>query len=119
MTLLASWLRLPAPQWALALEAAAWLTLARILVSYVPMRYWRRHVEADGDGSDGAGRQPLCRAVGRMVAARRAPAALRRRCACLGRWRRSGCCAAAASPAGCGSASAGRPRGGPWNITRG
>ena len=75
MTLLASWLRLPASQRALALEAAAWLTLARVLVSYVPMRYWRRHVEAAGDGSDGVGPQPLGRAVGRMVrrVARRLP----------------------------------------------
>ena len=75
MTLLASWLRLPSAQRALALEAAAWLTLAWVLVQHVPMRYWCRHVEAAGDGSDGVGRQPLGRAVGRMVrrVARRLP----------------------------------------------
>ena len=75
MTLLASWLRLPSAQRVLALEAAAWLTLARVLVWHAPMRYWRRHVEAAGRGSDGAGRQPLGRTVGRMVrrVARRLP----------------------------------------------
>lgn len=76
MTLLASWLRLPPPQRALALEAAAWLTLARLLVHHVPMRYWRRHVEAvGGGGAVDAGRQPLGRSVGRMVrrVARRLP----------------------------------------------
>jgi hypothetical protein len=74
MTLLASWLRLPAPQRALALEAAAWLTLARILVSHVPMRHWGRHLDA-ADSVDGVGRRELGPAVGRMVSrvARRLP----------------------------------------------
>ena len=67
MTLLASWLRLPAPQRALALEAAAWLTLSRVLVRHVAMRRWHRHLDVGaGDGGDG-GRRELGHAVGRMV----------------------------------------------------
>lgn len=75
MSLLASWLRLPVPQQALALEAAAWLTLARILVGHVPMRYWRRHLETVPAGAEGAGRYPPGRSVVRMVrrVARRLP----------------------------------------------
>ncbi|MCY4634686.1 MAG: lasso peptide biosynthesis B2 protein [Acidobacteria bacterium] len=76
MTLLAVWLRLPPQQRAMALEAAMRLTLARLIVYYVPMRYWRRRLEAvASDGSSDAGRQPLGRAVGRMVrrVARRLP----------------------------------------------
>ena len=46
MTLLASWLRLPPPQRAMALDAAVGLTLARLLVHHMPMRCWRRHVAA-------------------------------------------------------------------------
>lgn len=75
MTLLAGWLRLPPPERAMALEAAVWLTLARLLVHHVPMRHWRRHLEAAAGGSGDAGQQPLGRAVGRMVrrVARRLP----------------------------------------------
>ena len=75
MTQIISWLRLPAPQRALALEATVWLTLAWGLAGHVPMRYWRRHLEAAGGGSDDAGRQVLGRSVGRMVrrVARRLP----------------------------------------------
>ena len=75
MTLLASWIRLPPPQRAMALEAAIRLTVARLLVRHVAMRRWRRHLETVPTGSDDAGRQALARAVGRMVrrVARRLP----------------------------------------------
>ena len=76
MTLLVRWFRLSPPQQALALEAAVWLTLARLLVHHIPMRYWLRHLEAVADrGAGSVGRQPLARAVGRMVrrVARRLP----------------------------------------------
>ncbi len=51
------------------------LTLARLLVDQLPMRYWRRHLEATGGGNGGTGRQPLGRTVGRVVGrvARRLP----------------------------------------------
>ena len=75
MTLLGSWLRLSAPQRALALEAAVWLTMARLLVGHVPMRRWGRHLETVHGGIDDSGRGPLGHAVGRMVrrVARRLP----------------------------------------------
>lgn len=75
MSLFAGWLRLPPPQRVVALEAAVWLTLARLLVYHVPMRYWRRHLEAAGGGAGDAGRLPLGRVVARMVrrVARRLP----------------------------------------------
>ena len=46
---LAAFLRLPGPKRILAVEAALWLLLARLIVSRVPMRYWRL------DAADGAG----------------------------------------------------------------
>ena len=76
MTLLAAWLRLPPPKRALALEAAVWLTLARLLVRHVPMRYWCSYLEAaTGGGAGDGGRQSRGRAVGRLVrrVARRLP----------------------------------------------
>ena len=75
MTLLASWLRLPPPQRAMALEAAVWLTLAWLLVHHVPMRYWRRHLKTAGGGSGDAGSRRRGRAVGGVVrsVARRLP----------------------------------------------
>lgn len=76
MTAVARWLRLPPPQRALALEAAAWLTLARLVIRHVPFRYWRRHLEAVAKGAgEEAGRRALGRRVGGMVrrVARRLP----------------------------------------------
>ena len=46
---LAAFLRLPGRKRMLAVEAALWLLLARLIVSRVPMRYWRL------DAADGAG----------------------------------------------------------------
>ena len=75
MTLLGSWLRLAPAQRTMALEAAVWLTLARLLAHHVPMRFWRRHLEAASSGIGDAARGPLGHAVGRMVrrVARRLP----------------------------------------------
>ena len=72
---LVAWFRLPRAQQGMALEAAAWLTLARVLVHHVPMRYWRGSLHTAASGQASAGRCALGRTLGRMVAgvARRLP----------------------------------------------
>ena len=73
MSALISWLRLPPPQRAMALEAGACLALARLLVHHVPMRYWGREPETVAGSDPGGG--SLGTDVGRMVrrVARRLP----------------------------------------------
>ena len=76
VTLLARFLRLPSRQRAMALESACWLAVARVLVRHVPMRRWRRSLNAPvARGAAPADRGALGREVGRMVrrVARRAP----------------------------------------------
>ena len=66
--LLAAFLRLPGRRRALALEAAAWLVLACVLVRRVPMRRWRGSLNAPVAGAAApADRLALGRDVGRMV----------------------------------------------------
>ena len=65
---LRSFMRLPPRGRALALEAAAWLTLACILVRHVPMRRWRGSLNVPvGRAGAPAARLALGRDVGRMV----------------------------------------------------
>ena len=73
-----AFLRLPATAKAMALEAAFALLVARILVQYVPMRFWRYHVDTSADSTPAPLRVP--RKVGWIVrkVARRLP--FRARC---------------------------------------
>ena len=64
-----AWLRAPGRIRRMAIEAVVLLALARLLVGYVPMRRWRRHLNTgppDG-GSDAGGERALGREVGRIV----------------------------------------------------
>lgn len=76
MKSLAAFFRLPGRQRFMAVEAALWLLLARVLVWGVPMRYWRLHPVEGSDGSVAADRVALGRLVGGIVrgVARRVPA---------------------------------------------
>ena len=74
LRLLVSFFRLPGRLRVMAVEAAVWLVLARLLVGRVPMRHWSgRSAEADVPRDD---RQALGREAGEMVrrVARRLPA---------------------------------------------
>lgn len=51
MKLIAAFLRLPVRKQALALETALALLLARLLVGYVPMRYWRGFLDTARESS--------------------------------------------------------------------
>ena len=76
MSLLAAFLRLPRKQQAQALEAAAYLGLAGLLVHHVPMRWWRGQINAAVVGGTAPTRaRGNERAVGRIVrkVARRLP----------------------------------------------
>ena len=67
--LVAGFFRLRGAQRVMALEAAVWLSLARLLVRRVPMRYWRGCVNAAETGSGPPDRRGLGCVVGRMVRA--------------------------------------------------
>ena len=67
--LVAGFFRLRGPQRVMALEAVVWLSLARVLVRRVPMRYWRGCLNAAETDSGSADRRGLVRVVGRMVRA--------------------------------------------------
>ena len=68
MRLLVTFLRLTPRQRSMALEAAAHLALARVLVRHVPMRWWRGRLNAVVAGAtDRAGARGAGRAVGGMV----------------------------------------------------
>ena len=85
MNPLAAFFRLQGPERVMAVEAAFYLLLARLLVRCVPMRYWmgRLHGAAAGSaspdrqgvGRQGVDRQGVGRLVGRIVraVARRLP----------------------------------------------
>lgn len=68
---LAAFLRLPWRKRMLAMEAAAWLALARLIVGRVPMRYWRLDAGADGAASASSSAPTVGWAVRRV--ARRLP----------------------------------------------
>ena len=68
LRLLAAFRRLPGRRRKAALEAAAWLALACVLVRHVPMRRWRGSVNAPvACAGAPAARLALGRDVGRMV----------------------------------------------------
>ena len=81
--ILGALLRLPPPARRAAVEAAVLLALARVLVSFVPMRRWRRWLNAApaDAGGDPAGRRTLGREVGGIV--QRVAVRLPFRAACL------------------------------------
>ena len=80
--ILGAFLRLPPPTRRAAVEAAVLLALARVLVSFVPMRRWRRWLNAAPTDADGpAGRRTLGHEVGGMV--QRVAVRLPFRAACL------------------------------------
>ncbi len=84
MTPLGAFLRLPPSQQVLALEAALFLGLARVVVRRVPMRRWRGWLAAGRAQSGGpAGGSAPDRIVGRMV--RRVASRLPFEAACLPR----------------------------------
>ena len=62
-------LRASGPVRRMALEAVVLLALARALVSYVPMRRWRRHLntEPPAEGHDGDAKAEADRALGREI----------------------------------------------------
>ena len=72
-----AFVRAPAAAKAMALEAALFLLLARLLVKYVPMRYWRRRLvtaQEEPESTESAGARPahaperrLARRVARVV----------------------------------------------------
>ena len=78
MKTLRAFLRLPTAMQVLALEAVFALLLARLLVGYVPMRYWRRRLDTSSEPSPdpegyGAFRWPGARSGGDHRKARAAP----------------------------------------------
>lgn len=75
MKAVAAFLRRPPSQQAMAAEAAVWLGLAWALVRHVPMRYWRRHLNAGVAAGSPADAGPLPRRVAGIVraVARRLP----------------------------------------------
>ena len=76
-------LRVPGPVRRMAFEAVALLVLARVFVGFVPMRRWRRRLNAGRPvgGGDAEGDRVLGREVGRVV--RKVASCLPFRAVCL------------------------------------